>query len=72
MIKKRIAEEDCQMRGWMLDGFPHTLKECEALKNAEIFPDKVIFLDSKHEELFERIPSSVVLLEIKFCASAQR
>ena len=55
IIKKRIAEEDCQMRGWMLDGFPHTLKECEALKNAGIFPDKVIFLESKHDELFERI-----------------
>ena len=55
IIKKRIAEEDCQTRGWMLDGFPHTLKECEALKKAEIFPDKVVFLESKHDELFERI-----------------
>ena len=55
IIKKRMDQDDCIARGWMLDGFPHTLKESEALTRGGIFPDKVIFLECKHAELFERV-----------------
>ena len=54
VIKNRIAMPDCQLQGWLLDGFPHTTKEANALSRARIIPDKVIFLESRQDVLLWR------------------
>ena len=41
LVKQRIAEKDCQ-HGFLLDGFPRTLPQAQALKDAGIEIDWVI------------------------------
>lgn len=54
VIKNRIAKPDCQLQGWLLDGFPHTTKEADALTRAGVVPDKVVFLESRQDVLLWR------------------
>lgn len=58
MLKARLAEKDCE-NGFLLDGFPRTLPQAEALEklskeiNRPI--DVVVNLDCNNEELIRRI-----------------
>jgi len=58
IIKDRLAEEDCK-KGFILDGFPRTLPQAEALKelmsNMNISLDKVISLNVPDELIVGRI-----------------
>jgi len=58
IIKDRLAEEDCKT-GFILDGFPRTLGQAEALKevmaNMKISLDKVISLNVPDELIVGRI-----------------
>jgi len=58
IIKDRLAEEDCK-KGFILDGFPRTLPQAEALndlmKDMEISLDKVISLNVPDELIVGRI-----------------
>ncbi|APW65537.1 MULTISPECIES: adenylate kinase [Arcobacteraceae] len=58
IIKDRLAEDDCK-KGFILDGFPRTLPQAEALKdlmaNMNISLDKVISLNVPDELIVERI-----------------
>lgn len=55
IVKDRLAEEDCASCGWLLDGFPRTSAQADALNAAGIVPDKVVFLDVPDEALIERV-----------------
>ena len=53
MVKERLAMEDCA-NGYLLDGFPRTVEQAEALKEiAE--PDAVINIDVPDELLMDRL-----------------
>lgn len=58
MVSKRIAEKDCE-NGFILDGFPRTLPQAEALekmlKNHGITLDAVIEIQVPDEIIMERI-----------------
>jgi len=58
IIKDRLAMEDCK-KGFILDGFPRTLAQAEALetlmKDMEISLDKVISLNVPDELITDRI-----------------
>lgn len=58
IIKDRLAEEDC-VKGFILDGFPRTIPQAEALevlmKDMGIALDKVISLDVPDSDIVERI-----------------
>jgi adenylate kinase len=58
IIKDRLAEKDCK-KGFILDGFPRTIPQAEALevlmKNMGIALDKVISLDVPDSDIVERI-----------------
>ena len=54
MVKERISQDDVKKNGFMLDGFPRTLEQAQALdKVARI--DAVVVIDIKKEELRKRI-----------------
>lgn len=58
IIKDRLAEDDCK-EGFILDGFPRTLPQAEALNelmaNMGISLDKVISLNVPDSDIVERI-----------------
>lgn len=54
-VKDRLAEEDCQTKGWLLDGFPRTPAQAQALEDAGIQADCFIFLNVPDEVLVERV-----------------
>ena len=54
-VKERLDNPDCAESGWLLDGFPRTLAQAEALAEAGVSADCFIFLDVPDEVLVERV-----------------
>lgn len=54
MIKSRIKEDDCK-NGFILDGFPRTVKQAEAAEEMGIVIDKVVQIDVPDSEIIVRI-----------------
>lgn len=55
IVKDRLDEEDCIKNGWLLDGFPRTKAQADALADAGISADCFIFLNVPDEVLVERV-----------------
>lgn len=54
MVKERIGEVDCR-EGFLFDGFPRTLAQAEALKDAAIFVDAVVEIAVSDDEIVRRM-----------------
>jgi len=54
MVKERITEDDCK-RGFLFDGFPRTLAQADALKDAAVYVDAVVEIDVPDEEIIRRM-----------------
>jgi adenylate kinase len=54
MVKERITEDDCK-NGYLFDGFPRTLAQADALKDAKVFVDAVVEIDVPDEEIIKRM-----------------
>lgn len=54
LVKDRITESDCA-NGYLLDGFPRTLPQADAVTNAGITIDAVIEIDVPDEEIVKRM-----------------
>jgi adenylate kinase len=54
MVKERIQDPDCA-NGYLFDGFPRTLAQADALKDAGIFVDAVVEIDVPDEEIIKRM-----------------
>lgn len=54
ILKDRIAEDDCK-EGFILDGFPRTVPQAEALEAMGVQIDKVIEIDVPDENIKSRI-----------------
>ncbi len=59
LVKQRIAEPDCQ-KGFLLDGFPRTLRQAEALREENIHLDYVIELQVDDNVIVERMSGRLV------------
>lgn len=55
VICDRLNESDCKDKGWLLDGFPRTKAQADALTAAGMSPDCFLFLDVKEDILVERV-----------------
>jgi len=54
LVKDRIAQDDCK-NGYLLDGFPRTLPQADAVTNAGIEIDAVIEIDVPDAEIVKRM-----------------
>ncbi|MCI4029598.1 adenylate kinase [Dickeya dianthicola] len=54
LVKERITQDDCR-NGFLLDGFPRTIPQADAMKEAGIDVDHVIEFDVPDELIVERI-----------------
>lgn len=54
LVKDRISNDDCK-NGFLLDGFPRTIAQADALKNSRIFIDVVIEIAVDDEEIVKRM-----------------
>jgi adenylate kinase len=54
MVKERIAQDDCK-NGFLFDGFPRTIPQADALREAGIGVDAVVEIDVPDEEIIRRM-----------------
>ncbi|MFZ2888868.1 adenylate kinase [Sulfuricurvum sp.] len=54
LVKERIAMEDC-INGFLLDGFPRTVPQADALKEAGVDIDAIIEIDVPDSTIVERM-----------------
>lgn len=55
MVKDKLEEATAQGKGWLLDGFPRSSSQGDALKALGIRPDIFVVLDVPEEVLIERV-----------------
>jgi adenylate kinase len=71
MVNERIKEADCT-NGFLFDGFPRTIPQAEAMKNAGVTIDYVVEIDVPDSAIMERMtgrrshPASGRTYHIKF------
>lgn len=54
LVKERITQPDCE-KGFLLDGFPRTVPQADALAEAEVAIDAVIEIDVADDVIIERM-----------------
>jgi adenylate kinase len=54
LVKERIREKDCA-NGFLLDGFPRTIPQAEAMKQAGVKIDYVVEIDVADSEIIRRM-----------------
>ncbi len=54
MVKERIKDDDCA-NGYLFDGFPRTIPQAEALKEAGVPVDAVVEIDVADAEIIKRM-----------------
>lgn len=55
VVSDRLAQSDCQESGWLLDGFPRTRAQADALAAAGVSADCFLFLNVPDSSLVERV-----------------
>jgi hypothetical protein len=45
MVKSRLAADDVKQRGWLLDGYPRSASQAEAIEAEGIRPDCFLLID---------------------------
>jgi adenylate kinase len=54
LVEDRVAQADCQ-KGFLLDGFPRTIPQAEALRKSGIYIDHVIEIAVDDDEIVHRL-----------------
>jgi adenylate kinase len=54
LVKERIAQPDCA-NGFLFDGFPRTIPQAEAMRNAAVMLDVVLEIDVPDAAIIERM-----------------
>jgi adenylate kinase len=54
LVKERIKEADCS-KGFLFDGFPRTIPQAQAIKDAGIHIDYVVEIDVADSEIIQRM-----------------
>jgi adenylate kinase len=54
LVKERLQQDDCK-NGYLFDGFPRTIPQAEAMKQASVAIDYVLEIDVPFEDIIERM-----------------
>jgi adenylate kinase len=54
LVKERITQADCE-HGFLFDGFPRTLAQADAMKDANVALDAVVEIDVDQDEIIKRM-----------------
>ena len=54
LVKERVAQADCE-KGFLLDGFPRTIPQADAMKEHGIVVDHVVEIDVPDEDIVKRM-----------------
>ncbi len=54
LVKERIKQDDCK-NGYLLDGFPRTIAQADALVEANVAIDAVVEIDVSDDEIVKRM-----------------
>ncbi len=54
LVKERITESDCE-KGFLFDGFPRTIPQADAMKEAGVAIDAVVDINVPDEEIIKRM-----------------
>jgi adenylate kinase len=54
LVKERIQESDCE-KGFLFDGFPRTIPQADAMKEAGVPIDAVVDIDVPDDEIIKRM-----------------
>lgn len=54
LVKERIVQDDCE-KGFLLDGFPRTIPQADAMKDAGVVIDNVVEIYVEDEEIVSRL-----------------
>lgn len=54
LVKERVQQEDCK-NGYLLDGFPRTIPQADAMKSSGIDVDYVVEIDVDDSEIVQRM-----------------
>lgn len=54
LVKERVAQGDCA-KGYLLDGFPRTIPQADAMRENDIHVDYVVEIDVDNEEIIKRL-----------------
>jgi adenylate kinase len=55
LLEHRLLQQDCRQNGTILDGFPRTMGQVQALKAMKTVPNRVVVLDCDEKVSLERI-----------------
>lgn len=55
LIKERLEKEDCISKGWLLEAFPQTREQAQALQAEGINPKNFVLLEAPDTVLIERV-----------------
>ena len=56
LVKRRLANDvQCQRNGWLLDGFPRTARQANAMVLAGLTPHHILVLDAADATVSERV-----------------
>eukprot|EP01026_Neomeris_dumetosa_P041465 TRINITY_DN3436_c0_g2_i1.p2 TRINITY_DN3436_c0_g2~~TRINITY_DN3436_c0_g2_i1.p2 ORF type:complete len:284 (+),score=39.14 TRINITY_DN3436_c0_g2_i1:125-976(+) len=55
MVVNRLAQDDVQQKGWLLDGYPRSESQAAAIEKEGIRPDVFLVIDVPDELLIERV-----------------
>lgn len=55
MVKERLSQPDAQRKGWLLDGYPRSQSQADAIEATGLRPDVFILLEVPDNVLIERV-----------------
>ena len=58
LINQRLSDEDC-VNGFILDGYPRTVTQAEALDKSAVVIDKILSIEVEDEEILKRLSGRV-------------